>query len=149
MTDHRPILPVMDRMSFDKNFLAARKRLGLTQAQMSELTGVHVNSVKVYESGQSQPSLEVFKKIAVALSMSADDLLFDHGERGPDTEAHPDLGLKFEALSRLPEIDQITIANLIDSLVVKNQTLTLATLIGEGTAKAASAGSGSAKAAEG
>ena len=111
-----------DDMSFDKNFLQIRKQRGLTQDQMSAITGVHVNSVKVYEAGKSQPSLDVFKRIAVALSVSADELLFDQSERGPDDN----FKLAFEAVTQMPEKDRQTILSLIESMVVKNQVKILA-----------------------
>lgn len=110
------------KMSFDKNFLRIRKQRGMTQDQMSALTGVHVNSVKVYEAGKSQPSLDVFKKIAVALSVTADELLFDHAERGPDDETN----LAFESMSQMTPEDRQTILTLIDSMRIKNQVQILA-----------------------
>ncbi|EGR1860446.1 XRE family transcriptional regulator, partial [Vibrio cholerae] len=55
--------------------------------------GIHVNSLKKYEAGQAQPSLDALKKIALALHISADFLLFEEHERKPSD----DLTLQFEA----------------------------------------------------
>ena len=44
-------------------------------------------------------TLDAIRKLAVALSVSADMLLFEKDERGPDE----DLKLQFEAVSRLDE----------------------------------------------
>jgi transcriptional regulator with XRE-family HTH domain len=55
-----------------------------------------VTQLSCYESGSSQPTLEVIRKIAVALSVSADELIFDENERGPQD----DLRLQFEAVSK-------------------------------------------------
>jgi hypothetical protein len=44
------------------------------------------------ESGQSQPTLDAIRKLALALRVSADMLLFEKDERGPDE----DLKLQFE-----------------------------------------------------
>ncbi len=44
---------------------------------MADTIGIHVNSLKKYEAGQAQPSLDALKKIAIALHVSTDFLLFD------------------------------------------------------------------------
>lgn len=108
-------------MSFDKNLLQFRKARGLTQEQMAQLTGIHVNSIKVYESGKSQPSLDAFKRIVKTLSVSADALLFDEDERQPAD----DLRLAFEAVSHMNEEDRQTIISLIEGMILKHQAKTL------------------------
>ena len=53
--------------------------------------------VRRYEANDTPPTLEVIRKLAVALSVSADTLEFEHDERGPgDT-----LRLQLEALSAM------------------------------------------------
>jgi transcriptional regulator with XRE-family HTH domain len=64
---------------------------------MAEKIGMHVSQLKRYESGSSQPTIDVFRRIALALNVSADMLLFAEGERGPDEN----LKLQFEAEPRL------------------------------------------------
>ncbi|MCP4010648.1 MAG: helix-turn-helix transcriptional regulator [Proteobacteria bacterium] len=59
--------------------------------------------IKRYETGGSQPSLDVLKKIAIALNISADALLFDKDERGPDDE----LRLQFETVSQFNEQEKL------------------------------------------
>src|SRR5277367_1499727 len=71
-----------------------RKERGLTQQALAEKVGVHVVQLRRYEAGASQPTLDVIRRIAVALSVSADLLLFGKDERGPDDE----LRLQFEAV---------------------------------------------------
>ena len=71
-----------------------------------------------YERGASQPTLNVLKKLAKALSVTIDDMAFDEGERGPGTE----LALQFEAVSQLPPSEQQVIQEVLDSLIIKYQT---------------------------
>ena len=59
-----------------------RKERGLTQQQMADTIGVHI--FRRYEAGTTQPTIEVFRRTVLALSVSADMLLFDEGERGQD-----------------------------------------------------------------
>lgn len=104
-------------MSLPARLITLRKERGLTQQQMADAIGIHVNSLKKYESGQAQPSLEVLKKIALALNVSTDFLLFEEHERGPSDE----LALQFEAVSQLPASEQQIVMEVLESLIIKYQ----------------------------
>lgn len=104
-------------MHFPKRLAELRKQHGLTQAQMAERVGVHVSQYKRYEAGTSQPTIEVFQRIVLAMNVSADALLFDDDERGPDNA----LRLHFEAVSRLSPEEQDTIISVIDGLLLKHE----------------------------
>ncbi len=84
---------------------------------MADSIGIHVNSLKKYETGQAQPSLDVLKKIALALNVSTDFLLFEEHERGPSDE----LALQFEAVSQLPDEEQRVVMEVLESLIIKYQ----------------------------
>lgn len=103
-------------MSFSKRLAAIRKARGLTQQQMSEVIGIHLSQVKRYESGDTQPSLDVLRKIALALNISADLLLFEENERGPSD----DLRMQFEALSQFSPDEKKVAKELLDSLILKH-----------------------------
>lgn len=104
-------------MDFPDRLASLRRERRMTQQQLADETEVHVSQIKRYEAGSSQPTIDVLKKLAVALSVSADLLLFDKDERGPSG----DLRLQFEAVERLSEEDQRTIASLIDAYLKKGQ----------------------------
>ncbi len=108
-------------MPLDKNLLQIRKSRGLTQDQMATLTGIHVNSIKSYEAGKSQPSAQALKTIALALSVSTDELIFDDYERSPDQS----LKLAFEAVATMNAEDRQTILSLIEGMILKHQAKTL------------------------
>ncbi len=57
-------------------------------------------------------------RLAIALSVSADLLVFDKDERGPDEE----LRLQFEAVSHMPLEEKKIIQALLDGMIVKHQT---------------------------
>ena len=92
--------------------------MGLTQQQMADTIGIHVNSLKKYEADHAQPSIDVLKKIALALHISTDFLLFDAHERGPSD----DLALKLEAVHQMPEDEQMVIREVLESLIIKYQS---------------------------
>jgi len=64
-------------MYFLKQLAAIRKQQGLTQQEMAGKFNIHVSHCKRDETGTSQLTLEVFRKIVLALNTSADGLLFD------------------------------------------------------------------------
>jgi len=103
-------------MSFSRRLSSIRKSKGLTQQQMADTIGIHVSQIKRYESGDTQPSLEVLRKIALALSIGADLLLFDEGERGPTDEFR----MQFEAVGHFNKEEKRIVKALLDSLILKH-----------------------------
>lgn len=71
-------------MEFRERLAALRKARGLTQIALSDAVGLAVLQIRRYEGGISQPPLEVIRRLAIALGVSADALVFDQEERGPD-----------------------------------------------------------------
>jgi transcriptional regulator with XRE-family HTH domain len=103
-------------LDFHERLVALRKERGLTQQALAELVEMHISQIRRYESGQSQPTLGAIRKLALALSVSADMLLFAMNERGPED----DLRLQFEAASRLDPEEKSVIRSVIESIVLRN-----------------------------
>ena len=103
-------------LDFHERLVALRKKRGLTQHALAELVEMHISQIRRYESGQTQPTLEAIRKLAMALSVSADMLLFAQNERGPDD----DLKLQFEAVSRLNAEEKNVSRSVIESIVLRN-----------------------------
>ena len=101
--------PFVLPMSFPERLASLRKELGFTQQHMADKIGMHVSQLKRYESGASQPTIDVFRRIALALNVSADMLLFEPDERGPDDR----LKLQFEAVSKLDEKEREAVETMI------------------------------------
>ena len=78
--------PVTDT-NFAARLAGVRKQRGLTQQALAERSGAHVTQIRRYEAGTSAPTLDVLRNLALALNTSADSLLFDSGERGPEPPA--------------------------------------------------------------
>ena len=105
-------------MSIAIRLVKLRREHRLTQPQMADRVGLHVNQIRRYESGSAQPSLEALKKIAIAMSITTDWLIFGEDERGPDD----DLRLQFEAVSQFSEDDKRAIKALLEGMIIKHQT---------------------------
>ena len=76
----------------------------------ADLASVHVVQLRRYEAGGSQPTLDALKRLALALSVSTDMLVFDPAERDPGD----DLRLHFEALARLGPDERKLVKTLIE-----------------------------------
>lgn len=62
-------------MKFNERLRAIRKEKGLTQAELAEKAGIAVNSVRLYEAGARLPKLDTIARMAVAMGLSANDLI--------------------------------------------------------------------------
>jgi transcriptional regulator with XRE-family HTH domain len=58
-----------------ENLLAARKKLGLTQEQVAERSGVQAGEVSRIERGKRDPQVSTLEKIAKAVEMPPGRLL--------------------------------------------------------------------------
>ncbi len=101
-------------MPFPHRLAVLRKKVNLTQQSLADAIAINVSQLKRYEAGTSQPTLEVLRKLAVALSVSADVLLFDKDERGPNN----DLRLQFEALQRLSTEERMVAKTVLEGLLL-------------------------------
>ncbi len=110
------ILHSVYTMPFPERLTSLRKARGLTQEGLADLVGLTKLQIYRYERCDAQPSLEVIKKLAVALSVTIDALVFDEAERQPDRE----LLHLFEGVSRLDDSEKALIKELIESIMLKH-----------------------------
>jgi transcriptional regulator with XRE-family HTH domain len=108
------LLPPM----FSSRLIQLRKAQRHTQQGLADAAQIHVNQINCYEAGTAQPTLEALVRLAKALHLSLDMLVFDEAERGPSD----DLALQFEAVSHMPEEERRIIKALLDGMIIKYQT---------------------------
>ena len=111
-------------MAFPERLAAGRKKRKLTQQNLADAVGVHLSQIRRYESGETQPTLEVIRKLAIALSTSADVLIFDQDERGPDEE----LRLQFEAICQFSAEEKQVAKVLLESLILRHDAYRFSSL---------------------
>lgn len=104
-------------MSFSARLIAIRRERSLTQQALADATTIHIQQIKRYEAGTSEPSAEALRKIAKAFSVSTDWLLFDDNERGPSE----DLRLQFEAVSQFNESEKLVARTVLEGLILKHE----------------------------
>jgi len=111
-------------MAFAERLSALRREQGLTQQALAERVGIHVTLIRRYEAGKTQPGIDGLRRIARALSVSSDVLLFDPEERGPSD----DLRLQFEAASQLDDEERKILKALIEGILLKHDAKRWATV---------------------
>jgi transcriptional regulator with XRE-family HTH domain len=104
-------------LNFPRHLVALRKQRGLTQLALAEMVQMHISQIRRYQSGQSQPTLDAIRKPAMALSVSADRLLFEQDERGPDEEWR----IQFEAVARLDPEEKKIIHSVIENIILRHK----------------------------
>ncbi len=101
---------------FPDRLTAARKARGLTQEGLGKIADLTKLQIHRYERSASKPTLDALKRLALALNISIDELVFEEEERKPEGE----LLLLFEGVSRLDPSEQQLIKELIESVMLKH-----------------------------
>lgn len=67
---------VPENISFASELIKARAGVELTQAQLSEKSGVSLSAIKGYETGRTMPGARELRELCQALEISPNKLLF-------------------------------------------------------------------------
>jgi transcriptional regulator with XRE-family HTH domain len=103
--------------NFAQRLATLRKQRSFTQQQLADRIQTHVQQLKRYEAGASQPTLEAIRKLAIVLGVTSDQLLFGPDERGPDEE----LRLQFEAISRFDAEEKQVVRSVLEGMILKHE----------------------------
>ncbi len=68
-------------MGFPERIEKIRKERKLSFNELAQMINIHPTQLRRYEKEESQPTLDVLRKLAVALNVAGDVLLFDEDER--------------------------------------------------------------------
>ena len=108
---------VFHAMPFPDRLAQLRKQRGLTQEALADLINITKTQVYRYENGSSQPTLEVIKRLAIALSVTTDQLIFEEDERQPDES----LALLMEGVARLDPDEKHILRELVEGILLKHE----------------------------
>lgn len=101
-------------MEFGDELARIRRERGLTQVALAQRIGVHPSQLHRYEVGEAQPTLDVIRRLCVALSVSSDGLLFADD---PRALVENRLRMALETTIYLSEHEQAVIAEIIENFV--------------------------------
>jgi transcriptional regulator with XRE-family HTH domain len=71
----------MNTVDFPERLATLRHAQGLTQQTLGQQVGIHVSQIRRYEQGTAQPTLDVIRRLTLALNTNADQLIFDPDEQ--------------------------------------------------------------------
>lgn len=90
-------------MDISETIRVFRKREGITQKKLADLTGLSIATIQGYEQGKYRPKIEALQKIASALNVSITDL----DDRSEFTTTHLQNELKILNQKELDELEQL------------------------------------------
>lgn len=103
-------------MSFPEQLVRLRKERNLTQAKLANSCNISLPQLQRYETGKSQPTLDVIKRLCLAMGIHSDQLIFDSSSITNDDT----LRLQFQAVSEFePDEKQVAIT-LLESLIIRH-----------------------------
>lgn len=114
------LMPIGERIK------ALRKELGWSQGELAEAVGTDARQISRYENGRITPSLDVAMRIAEALDVSLDYLVFDDVPRRALHAPENALGDRLAVVGELDDDDMGALRNVIDGLVAKRRLRVLA-----------------------
>ncbi len=104
-------------MTFGTRLATLRRQRALTKPALADRIGIHVSLLRRYKGDTSQPTLGVLRRLAVALAISEDVLIFDINERSPDDD--PLLNLK--AIQHLSDAENQISKTVIESVLLRRE----------------------------
>ncbi len=104
----------MLKMGLGENIKRLRRDKGLTQNQLSKLTGIKVGHISNLEQDDGDPKLSTIYKLMNAFNCSADSLLMDDDKVGLDGI----MKAAFERAENLPDVNKRVVIDLIDKYCI-------------------------------
>ena len=109
-------------MSFGKNLARFRKEKGLTQEELVKRSDVAISQIRRYEADKASPTLEMIVKLARALGVSIDELVFDKATGvAAGKILDRELLEQFEMVSSLEEEEREAVKIILEGIIVKHQ----------------------------
>jgi len=107
---------------FGERLAEARRKSALTQADLADKAGIHISHVQRIEAGTSQPTVDVLKRLAEALNVSLDLLVFERpSEAAAQRLADSELIEHFAAVEHFSDDDKQAVKKIIAAMIVKQR----------------------------
>lgn len=109
-------------MTLGEKIRQIRSEKGLSQAALEKISGVNSKLLSKYENERIVPTADTLKKIAVALEISTDYLIFENAPKsGLSKLTDLDLFEKFLQVEQMTPENRNMIKNLIDAVIIKSK----------------------------
>ena len=105
---------------FGANLKRFRSEKGFSQEAFATKIGVHVTNLSKYERNKSIPSLEIAEKMANALDMSLDEMVYgQQNEKARIRIADNELLSLFNKTQQLSDEQKKTVVDLLSAFLLK------------------------------
>lgn len=111
-------MPVSD---VGKRIKTLREEKNLSQSGLGKITKINPHHISKYENGVVEPTINNLKKLAVALSVTIDYLVFDGKRKEKIEDFDPVMKEQLLTISKMKKEDQKVINCLIDAFIKKSQ----------------------------
>ena len=109
-------------MTLGEKIKRLRKEKDWSQEKLGKKIGADAHRICNYEKGKVTPSAEALVKIAGSLGVTVDYLLTDDTDQIAKAKlTDKELLEQFKQVEKLSEEDKVTIKNVINSILLKNQ----------------------------
>lgn len=106
--------------SFGNNLKQIRTELNLSQSDLADIIKMHSTHISRYERNQTNPTVDVVRKIAEALKVSADRLIYgDTNQMVKDSIQDTDLVRMFSKVQNLASEEVNCVKSLLDAYLMK------------------------------
>ncbi len=107
---------------FAENLKKCRTQLGISQEGLAKKISIHPVQFSRYERGHSVPSIEVVQKIADAMEVSIDQLVYgDQDNKAEQSIADRELLSMFQKIQLLSERQKETVKDFLSSYILKTE----------------------------
>lgn len=109
-------------MSLGTKIRDVRKEQGLSQGALGKIAGIHEKLLSKYEHERIIPTADTLRKIALALHVSADYLIFENVPKEGKVELKDlELFSMFKELEKIGDEERETVKRVIDAMIVKSK----------------------------
>jgi transcriptional regulator with XRE-family HTH domain len=106
--------------NFGTNLKQFRSEKGFSQEVFASKIGVHVTNLSKYERSKSIPSLEIAEKMASALDISLDEMVYgQQNEKARTRIADNELLSLFNKTQKLSDEQRKTVMDLLSAFLLK------------------------------
>jgi len=111
---------------FGSRLRALREQKNLTQTELSKLSSIHNVNLSRYERGLQQPTADVLRKLAEALSVSIGHLMEGApNEIPPSRLEDTELRSQLEEIERLPDSEKGIVKQFLDAFLFRHRVRNL------------------------
>jgi len=117
------IIPALMANKFGDNVKKIRVEKNISQQELADIVGIHSTHVSRYERNMAQPSVEIAKKMAEALSVSVDTLIYgQQDEKAKNNLKDADLLNLFTKVQLLDKQDLTAVKSMLKAYIFQKDT---------------------------